>query len=114
MDMIEYVYTYGKDWYLNILDVIKTNVNTIVEASKDAGCEVMIPEGGFLVWVHLPKVKDVNQFIADLAKDTRVLLETGARFVDNYDGWVRINAATSPTIINQAMELFKNYYKDYK
>ena len=111
--MIEYVYTYGKDWYLNILEDIKQNVSVIVEASKEAGCEVMVPEGGFLVWLHLPKIKDVNQFILDLAKDTHVLLETGARFVENYDGWVRINAATSYDIVNNAMELFKNYYKNY-
>ena len=114
MDMIEYVCTYGKDWYQNVLSTIKDNVSTIVDASKEAGCEVMIPEGGFLVWVHLPKIKDVNQFILDLAKDTHVLLETGARFVDNYDGWVRINAATSHEIVDEAMNLFKNYYKNYK
>ena len=114
MDMIEYVYTYGKDWYLDVLKVIKNNVNEIVEQAKEAGCEVMIPEGGFLVWVHLPGIKDVSQFILDLAKDTHVLLETGARFVDNYDGWVRINAATSSELVNTAMTLFKNYYKNYK
>lgn len=114
MDMIEYVYTYGKDWYLDVLKVIKNNVNKIVEQAKEAGCEVMIPEGGFLVWVHLPGIKDVSQFILDLAKDTHVLLETGARFVDNYDGWVRINAATSSELVNTAMTLFKNYYKNYK
>lgn len=114
MDMIEYVYTYGKDWYLDVLKVIKNNVNEIVEQAKEAGCEVMIPEGGFLVWVHLPGIKDVSQFILDLAKDTHVLLETGARFVNNYDGWVRINAATSSELVTTAMTLFKNYYKNYK
>ena len=114
MDMIEYVYTYGKDWYHQVLEDIKTNVSTIVEVTKEAGCDVMIPEGGFLVWIHLPKIKDVNQFILDLAKDTHVLLETGTRFVDDYDGWVRINAATSIEIINDAMSLFQNYYKNYK
>lgn len=113
MDMIEYVYTYGKDWYMNVLNVIKNNVNIIVEEATNAGCEVMLPEGGFLVWVHLPRINDVNQFILDLAKDTHVLLETGARFVENYDGWVRINAATSPEIIKNAIDLFKNYYKNY-
>ena len=114
MDMIEYVYTYGKNWYLDVLNTIKGNVNTIVEAAKEVNCDVMIPEGGFLVWVHLPKITDISSFILDLAKDTHVLLETGARFVDNYDGWVRINAATSPKIVNAAMDLFKNYYKNYK
>lgn len=113
INMIEYVYTYGKDWYQQVLDNIKHNVNIIINEAKDAGCEVMIPEGGFLVWVHLSKVQNVDKFILDLAKDTHVLLETGARFVDNYDGWIRINAATSSEIVIKAMRKFNNYYKNY-
>lgn len=114
INMIEYVYTHGKEWYKELIEVIKSNIHYIEKNAKDAGCEVMKAEGGFLVWVYLPKIKDVNQFILDLAKDTHVLLETGARFVDNYDGWIRINGATSPEIVKEAMNRFNRYYKEYK
>lgn len=111
--MIEYVYTYGKDWYIRILKNIKQNVNVIVNEAQDAGCEIMIPEGGFLVWIRLSKISNIDEFILDLAKNTHVLLETGSRFVDNYNGWIRINAATSTVIVEEAMKRFKEYYKKY-
>lgn len=114
INMIEYVYTYGKQWYKELLEVIKQNVTHIVNTVNQSGCQAMIPEGGFLVWVYLPNIDNVDKFILDLAQETHVLLETGARFVDNYQGWVRINAATDPQIVEEAMLCFSNFYKQYR
>lgn len=111
--MIEYVYTYGKEWYKELLKVIQSNIDYIVNTVTLSGCTVMKPEGGFLVWVYLNNVDDVDQFILKLAKDTHVLLETGARFVDNYQGWIRINAATSPNIVQEAMKRFIQFYNTH-
>ena len=113
INMIEYVYTYGKEWYKELLKVIQSNIDYIVNTVTLSGCTVMKPEGGFLVWVYLNNVDDVDQFILKLAKDTHVLLETGARFVDNYQGWIRINAATSPNIVQEAMKRFIQFYNTH-
>lgn len=110
--MIELVYTYGQDWYKALLEYIKGNMNMTIACLKEAGMEVMLPDSGYLVWVHLPQIEDVDKFVLELAKDTHVLLETGSRFLSHYEGWVRINVATSQQLLEKAISLFVEYYKD--
>lgn len=43
-----------------------------------------------------------------------MLLETGSRFIDNYEGWVRINTATNSDLLKEAMMRFIEFYKSYK
>lgn len=109
--MIEFVYNYGQDWYKELLQYIKQNMSMAITYLKQADMEVMVPDSGYLIWVRLPRIKDVDQFVLDLAKETHVLLETGARFVSQYDGFVRINVATSRSLLEKAMKLFIDYYQ---
>lgn len=113
IDMIEIVYTYGNEWYQELVKVIQYNVEQVMNCLKITDIEVMKPDGGFLIWMKLPKVKDVDRFILDLAKETHVLLETGARFVDDYEGWIRVNVGTSPRLVQEAMERFVEFYNGY-
>lgn len=110
---IECVYTYGKQWYYDLLEYLKRNMNMTISYLSQY-MEVMLPDAGYLIWVRLPKVKDVDKFVMDLAKDTLVLVETGSRFVDNYQGWIRINTATQHDLLQEAMEKLVNYYQEYK
>ena len=74
----------------------------------------MMPESGYLLWVKLDKVNDVDKFILELAKEKKVLLETGSRFINDYEGFVRINVATSKSILEEAIDRFVDFYKEYK
>ena len=113
INMIEIVYTYGKNWYLELVEVVKKNVEFAINCVKDTEMVVMKPGSGFLLWVYLPKVQNIEQFVLDLARDTHVLLEPGSRFVEKYEGWVRINVGTSPQIVKKAMKKFVDYYQNY-
>ena len=112
--MIEYVYTYGEDWYHELLAYLQKNVQFVVEKLKETNAIVMQPDCGFLVWVQLPNIQNVDQFVLDFAKETHVLVETGSRFVSHYEGFIRINVATSYALLQEAMNRFVAYYQKYQ
>ena len=49
-----------------------------------------------------------------MAEEKKVLLETGSRFINDYVGFVRINVATSKRILEEAIDRFVDFYKEYK
>ena len=93
---------------------IKENMDMVINKIDIEGVEIMMPESGYLLWVKLDKVNDVDKFILELAKEKKVLLETGSRFINDYEGFVRINVATSKSILEEAMDRFVDFYKEYK
>lgn len=113
IDMIEMVYRYGKDWFMQLKTAIRQNVSLVAEKLKDTDMSVMMPDCGYMIWVYLPQVSDIDAFILALAKDTHVLLESGSRFVEHYQGWLRINVATDQDLLKEAMERFVRFYHDY-
>ena len=114
IEMIELVYRYGKEWHNELIQVIKNNVQVVLDTMNRLDIQVMKPDAGFLVWVRLDDSIDVEKFILDLAKETHVLLEPGSRFVENYQGWLRINVGTSPILVKEAMERFEQFYRSYR
>ena len=110
--MIENVYTYGKEWYQSLVEYIQSNMDMTKKYLDQNHIEYMEPDSGYLIWIRLD-IEDIDKFVLDLAKETHVLIETGSRFVDYYQGWVRINIATSRHLIKEALELFVSYYQKY-
>jgi len=113
IQMIEWVYTYGEKWYKELIQTIKNNLDIVKTRLKDTNITVMEPDCGFLVWIYLPRIKNVDQFVLDLARETHVFIETGSRFLENYQGWVRINVATSPSLVKEAIHRFVQFYQNY-
>ena len=113
ISMIELVYTYGEEWYHELIDYIRINVNMVIKTLEQAELKVMEPDCGYLVWVYLPHIENVDQFVLDLAKETHVLVETGSRFLSHYDGFIRINTATSYALLSEAMKRLVEFYKNY-
>lgn len=111
--MIETVYNEGREWYKGLLEYLQRNIEMTVSLLETTDIEVMKPDAGYLIWVYLPKVKDIDQFIVDLANHTHVLLETGSRFIENNEGWLRINTATNHDLLKEAMIQFIEFYKNY-
>ena len=112
--MIETVYNEGKQWYYDLLEYLRQNINMTMELLETTDMKIMKPDTGYLIWVYLPKIANIDQFVIDLANETHVLLETGSRFIDNYEGWVRINTATNSDLLKEAMMRFIEFYKSYK
>lgn len=111
--MIETVYDEGREWYKGLLEYLRLNIEMVISILKTTDIKVMKPDAGYLIWAYLPKVNDMDRFVVCLANQTNVLLETGSRFIENNDGWLRINCATNHDLLNEAMIQFVEFYKIY-
>ena len=109
--MSELVYRYGYTWLQQLTKQIQSNIRIVEVAMQQLPVQVMKPESGYLVWIYLPEIKDIDAFILALAKQTHVLIESGSRFVDHYDSWIRINVATSASLLQEAMNRLVAFYQ---
>lgn len=114
IEVLTICYNTGFQWVEALRKNIKENMDMVINEIDIEGIEIMMPESGYLLWVKLDKVNDVDKFILELAKEKKVLLETGSRFINDYEGFVRINVATSKSILEEAMDRFVDFYKEYK
>ncbi|MFR3910704.1 MAG: MalY/PatB family protein [Clostridium paraputrificum] len=114
IEVLTICYNTGFQWVQALRKNIKENMNLVINKINIDDIKIMMPESGYLLWVKLDKVNDVDKFILELAKEKKVLLETGSRFINDYEGFVRINVATSKSILEEAMDRFVDFYKEYK
>lgn len=113
MAFISSVYANGRAWHQALLDYLKGNMNLAAECFDGLDLEWMRPDSGFLVWIKLNKVSDVDRFVLELAQQTGVLVETGSRFVADYGNHIRLNCATSRAFLGEALDKFRNFYEGY-
>lgn len=106
-------YENGHNWVDSLRENIKENLKIVELLLDNEGIEVMTPESGYLVWVRLNKVNDSLEFVEKLARESGVLLESGTRFVDSENGYIRINIATSKTIIEKSMRELNKFYDEF-
>lgn len=106
-------YENGHNWVDSLRENIKENLKIVELLLDNKGIEVMTPESGYLVWVRLNKVNDSLEFVEKLARESGVLLESGTRFVDSENGYIRINIATSKTIIEKSMRELNKFYDEF-
>ena len=105
-------YENGQNWVNLLREKIKEHLNILESTLVNKGIQIMIPEAGYLVWLRLDKVNDSLTFVEELARETGVLLESGTRFIESENGYVRINLATSRCILEKAMKELDKFY-DY-
>ncbi|MGL5151687.1 MAG: MalY/PatB family protein [Clostridium sp.] len=103
-------YSMGELWVRELRNNINDNIELAIDILSGSDVEIIRPKAGYLLWVKLNKVDDIESFTKELAKATGVLLEPGSRFISNYDGFVRINLATSKDNIKTGMIMLKDFY----
>lgn len=106
-------YENGYPWVEALNNYIEKNLNNVINMLKYEGINIMIPDAGYLIWVNLDKITNMNDFVLRLAKETGVLLEAGSRFVNDNEGWFRVNVATSGNILEVAIPKIVEFYKKY-
>ncbi|TLG72743.1 MalY/PatB family protein [Culicoidibacter larvae] len=106
-------YEYGAEWVQELIAQLHKNLAIVKTVLAGSGIEIMEPEAGYLVWMRLDKVKDVEQFVRQLAAATGVLVESGERFIADYQSFIRINIATSSTLLQEACTKLKTFYCSY-
>lgn len=102
----EAAYNYGKEWFESLLNVIRYNYNYVkTRLNKEAPKIVVTPlEGTYLAWLDLRgyiKPEDTKEFIQDKC---RLAVDFGEWFSNDCKGFVRLNLATDPKYVKQAVD----------
>ncbi|MPM34892.1 Cystathionine beta-lyase PatB [bioreactor metagenome] len=113
MAFISAAYEHGGDWHNDLIAYLKGNMALMEKQLAGMDLEWMQPDSGFLVWIRLNKVTDVDRFVLELAQQTGVLVETGSRFVADYGNHIRLNCATSRGFLVEALDKFRDFYQHY-
>ena len=103
---LEAGYRDGKDWVEGLKATILYNYNLIHDtlAQKVPEIKVYPLEGTYLVFLNLEKVlngKTTKQFIKD---ECDLAIDFGHWFGKGYNSYIRINLATGPENIKEAVE----------
>ncbi len=100
-------YAHGYDWLVAMRRYLDGNYAALQAVLRARLPELTfrIPEGTYLAWIdlrpYLPPDADPVRFFAERAG---VLLEAGRMFVDNADGFIRLNLACPRSVMTEAAE----------
>lgn len=99
-------YTYGGEWLGQVLDVIRDNYRYLKEElnKRLPRMTVCALEGTYLVMIDLRSYVDPEQTLDFVQKHCRLAVDYGEWFGQAYKGFIRLNLATDPAYIKQAVE----------
>lgn len=98
----------GEEWYQDIKKVICSNYQMVVEELKEFPDVYVTPlEGTYLVFVNLRKYVPVDKIKDFTQEQCRLAVDYGEWFGSNWKGFIRLNMATSPSIVKKAVENIK-------
>lgn len=106
MEAVQAAYTYGNEWLDALLTVIRDNLTYLKERLQKEAPEIVVTdlEGTYLVMLDLRKyigTENVSDFVVN---QCRLAVDYGEQFGDNYKGFIRLNLATDPELVKQAVD----------
>ncbi|WP_290033466.1 MalY/PatB family protein [Ligilactobacillus cholophilus] len=109
-------YTYGVDWLEGLQAVIASNYRYMRNEFKQELPEVVISplEGTYLAWIDLSALipeEDLEEVVQEKAK---LAVDYGKWFGDAGKGHIRMNLATTPGNVEQAVQSLIQAIKDYQ
>lgn len=90
----------GEGWLRETLERLKANRKRVAAWAKAAGLGHFPPEGTYLAWLKTPIPKAAAFFL----QEARVALNSGENFGEGYDRYVRLNFATYPEVLEEALK----------
>ncbi|RSU04128.1 hypothetical protein CBF34_04890 [Vagococcus penaei] len=98
-------YLYGEEWFEGLLKVIDTNHKLICQlfAKHLPMVRVMQRQATYLSWIDLSAYVPNDQLIDIVQRKAKLAVDYGEWFGENGHGFIRINLATSPENIEQAI-----------
>lgn len=98
-------YLHGSEWLDSLLDVVRDNYQYLVAELNEKVPQVVVPplEGTYLLLLDIREVlgdRDTKTFIQD---DCHLAVDYGEWFGENFVGFVRLNLATEPRYVHQAV-----------
>ena len=99
-------YTEGGAWLQGTLDLLRSNREQLLDfvAAKLPAVKVHRPQGTYLAWLDLRATDLGDEPAKELVERAKVGFNEGADFGRGGSGFVRLNFATSPEILGQALE----------
>lgn len=99
-------YAHGAEWLENVLEVVRDNYRYLKEELNRALPQVTVCclEGTYLVMLDLRQLvppEGVKEFVQGKC---RLAVDYGEWFGENYKGFIRLNLATDPKYVQQAVE----------
>ena len=98
-------YAHGEKWLNHVLEIIQDNYKYLKQELARALPQVTVCtlEGTYLVMLDLRKLVSAEQIQDFVQKKCRLAVDYGEWFGDNYKGFIRLNLATDPVYVRQAV-----------
>ncbi|MBS4913079.1 MAG: pyridoxal phosphate-dependent aminotransferase [Veillonella sp.] len=106
MEAVQAAYTHGDEWLDALLHVIRENLHYLKERLQKEVSNVIVTDldGTYLVMLDLrPYIgtENVSDFVVN---QCRLAVDYGEQFGDKYKGFIRLNLATDPALVKQAVD----------
>lgn len=104
----EAAYNHGEEWLKQLHHYIEGNINFVIDffVSKMPEVKIWKPEATFLVWIDFSAWKmSQSELKHFLAHEAGVGLNDGTSFGDDGVGFMRLNVASSRSVLERALEM---------
>lgn len=105
-------YTYGEQWLNEALDYIEDNISYVekeIECITNGRIRVYHPQASFLLWLDCRGLGlDHDHLVKFFVNEGKLALNDGAIFGDEGIGFMRMNVATSRTMIDEGLQHIAN------
>lgn len=108
----EAAYTYGKEWYREMLVYVEKNVDFAVDYINERipGVHVVKPEGTYLLWLDFSKLGiHSDELNRRMAIEGGIVFNSGSRYGKSGDGYQRMNVATSRETLKKGLERLEKF-----
>jgi cysteine-S-conjugate beta-lyase len=104
-------YSYGKEWLEGLLSVIRENFNYMKERLNEEAPKIIVTplEGTYLAWLDMRGYMDPDDTRAFTQEKCRLAVDYGEIFSKECKGFIRLNLATDPKIVEKSIDnIIKN------
>lgn len=107
----EAAFNEGEDWLVQMKDYVYDNILYVHQFLKEhiPAIKSHIPQGTYLLWLDMKELgfKNQKELMHFLLHQAKIALNSGDAFGKNGEGFVRLNCATSRSVLEQAMHQLK-------
>ncbi|BAI80384.1 aminotransferase, I and II [Deferribacter desulfuricans SSM1] len=110
---LETAYKYGKSWLKEVIKIIETNVNSIINELESSQINLIKPEATYQVWLDFRNVfKDSEIMFKHITENSKVAMNAGHWFGREGALFMRMNIATSQKKVVNAIKKIKQSVKN--
>ena len=105
-------YQTGDEWLEAVKALVVRNRDFAVQALREAGAKVYPNEGTYLLWLDLRHLhKGSEDLVKDLQETAKVRLNAGTDYGPLGDGFVRLNLAAPPRLVEEGVGRIAAYLR---